>query len=387
MDLGEPANTAMLGSPEDRSCMYMGKRRRDRHSPIALIGIAWALASFGRLALGADSNSQSAPACDDPSTAAYVSAAGSRCLVKPATSGPAGSSRHQPVLNEPISIGEIIVCTQKEAILVITYCGSRETNLITSADMRHGQYMVPSVSPEYPDDPSKKKALRSSQLISRPAGSNYYAELQQQLAETFKLAQVTADGADLVSPGTVLVLKKDNLQMARADQPIPTANCVKDGTITQGGFAGFSGGMNVFGKFGAGGTDARTRREFVTGEKFFVTNVAVHPDGVTLSLISDPLNNQRYKSTLKFPWPKGAAPSPDEVRDQMAEIVKVEEPVDSLESPSPSASATISVGQSREQVITALGVPTKVMTLGDKEIDFFPDMKVTFIHGIVTKVE
>jgi hypothetical protein len=54
---------------------------------------------------------------------------------------------------------------------------------------------------------------------------------------------------------------------------------------------------------------------------------------------------------------------------------------------SPASAEAISLGQTRDQVVATLGVPTRVMKLGAKEIDFFPNMKVTFLHDKVVDVQ
>ena len=48
---------------------------------------------------------------------------------------------------------------------------------------------------------------------------------------------------------------------------------------------------------------------------------------------------------------------------------------------------TISLGETRDQVVATLGQPQKVVNLGAKEIDYYPDMKVTFLHGKVVNVQ
>jgi hypothetical protein len=53
---------------------------------------------------------------------------------------------------------------------------------------------------------------------------------------------------------------------------------------------------------------------------------------------------------------------------------------------SPPATKTIAIGQTRDQVIATFGVPTKIVQLEKKEIDYYPDMKVTFIQGKVADV-
>ena len=48
---------------------------------------------------------------------------------------------------------------------------------------------------------------------------------------------------------------------------------------------------------------------------------------------------------------------------------------------------TIAIGQTRDEVIAMFGVPSKVVQLGKKEIDVFPDMKVTFVQNKVVDVQ
>lgn len=233
-------------------------------------------------------------------------------------------------------------------------------------------------------------------------------DIQKQLESAYPTAKATADGTDLVTAGAVLVLQKDHLQMCKVDQPVTTANYYKNGAITQGGVGGFFKTMNVLSKLSAvpglggvaggaagaaGAAPAPTDlREFVAGEKFFVTHISTGPDGVVFAFMSDPIKDQRYKSSLKFPFPRGAAPSPDAVAAMVAEVIKVdaaEAAPEQAEAPAaaPAPTKTVAIGQSRDAVIAMFGVPTKVVQLGAKEIDFFQDMKVTFIKNKVSNVE
>ena len=237
-------------------------------------------------------------------------------------------------------------------------------------------------------------------------GGGGLADIQKQLIALYPTAKATADGTDLVTAGAVLVLQKDNLQMCKVDQPLATANFYKNGAITQGGLGGLFKAMNTLsrlGNAGAGGGAAADTREFVAGEKFFVTRIATVPDGVVLAFMSDPIKDQRYKATLKFSFPKASTPSPDDVAAMIAEVLKIDAAADASDeqnsnqggtaassagsSAVPAATKTIAIGQTRDQVIATFGVPTKVVQLGTKEIDFFPDMKVTFVMNKVTNVE
>jgi len=48
---------------------------------------------------------------------------------------------------------------------------------------------------------------------------------------------------------------------------------------------------------------------------------------------------------------------------------------------------TISLGQTKDQVQASFGQPVRVVKLGTKEIEYFKDMKVTFVNGKVTDVQ
>jgi hypothetical protein len=233
------------------------------------------------------------------------------------------------------------------------------------------------------------------------------ADIQKELSSLYQTAKPTADGTDLVTAGAVLVLQKDNLMMCKVDQPIPTPNFYKNGAINQGGLGGLAKLASAAGLLGrltgnaaasaagsAGGGAAASTRTFVAGEKFFVTRIATEQDGVVFTLMSDPIKDQRYKSTLKFPFAKGASVAPDDVAAVVAEVIKVDggdAPADQANNASPAAPApapkTISIGQSRDQVVANFGVPSKVVQVGAKEIDFFADMKVTFLNNKVSNVE
>jgi len=99
---------------------------------------------------------------------------------------------------------------------------------------------------------------------------------------------------------------------------------------------------------------------------------------------------------LKFLFPKGSIPSPDSALGTIAEVLKVDSAETSAgaspaqvsgdrnPTPAPVDTKTIALGQTRDQVISLFGVPSKIVQLGSKEIDYFPGMKVTFVQNKVT---
>jgi hypothetical protein len=65
-------------------------------------------------------------------------------------------------------------------------------------------------------------------------------------------------------------------------------------------------------------------------------------------------------------------------------------PMAAIAPPPPPADApppTIAIGQTKDQVTTAFGQPTRMAKVGVKEIFYYKDMKVTFTNGKVSNVE
>jgi hypothetical protein len=245
------------------------------------------------------------------------------------------------------------------------------------------------------------------------------AAVEQSLESQYTLTKAAADRSDIVTAGSVLVLKKDGLLMSATTTGSAAQNTYKDGKISQGiwkmaRMPGFGSLMSHSGT----GASVQTRT-FVAGEKFWVTKITAHEDGVVMELFSDPFSDVRYYATLKFPFAKSPYPSSDQVAASVAEVLSVQ-PDDTANSadsgkkqpptnsaaaaPPPAAMApiapppppadappptpkTIALKQTKDEVVANFGAPTKVVKLGTKEIDYYPDMKVTFINNKVTDVQ
>jgi hypothetical protein len=246
------------------------------------------------------------------------------------------------------------------------------------------------------------------------------ASIEQKLESQYTLTKAAADHSDIVTAGSVLVLKKDGLLMSATTSGSAAQNTYRDGKISQGiwkmaRMPGFGGLMS---HSGTGATV--TTRTFVAGEKFWVTKITVHDDSIVLELFSDPFSDVRYYSILKFPFNKGAYPSDDQAKNIVAEVVSVQpddaaagsgdsgkkQPPanDAAAAPAPAAMApiapppppadtpppapkTIALKQTKDEVVANFGPPTKIVKLANKEIDYYPDMKVTFINNKVTDVQ
>jgi hypothetical protein len=186
--------------------------------------------------------------------------------------------------------------------------------------------------------------------------------------------------------------------MGSLDIRVPVTNNYKYGSLSVGGGSALARVVLL--------PHATPPRTFVTGEKFWITASGVVKDGVILMFYSDPYDDIRYYGQVKFFFPKGTVPSPDEVMKTISEVVTVDgAPAPASSSvahertmapvppppPPPDAAPpqpkTVSLGLTKAQVVAILGQPIKVANLGAKEIVYYPDMKVILVKGKVTDVQ
>jgi hypothetical protein len=245
--------------------------------------------------------------------------------------------------------------------------------------------------------------------------TNSAASIQQKLAAQYPITKTTDDRTDIVTAGAVLVLQKDHLLMYSIATPYPPLNIYKKGKISQSAGSGFLRDLAIVMTASANNASDIPQRKFQAGEKFWVTGVLMQNDGILFQFYSDPYDGIRYYGQLKFPFPRGQVPQTDEALKTIAEVLTVQpndtaggdtqpKPAGSSAAPAeatlapippppPPADApppppkTISLGQTKDVVVAIFGQPTKVAKLGAKEIDYYPDMKVTFLHNKVTDVQ
>ena len=223
-------------------------------------------------------------------------------------------------------------------------------------------------------------------------GQDSRAEIQKRLAAEFKRTKMTADRSDIATAGSVLDLHKDGLVMCSTEAIASPTNTYKNGVISFGFGANMAWGMALAPANQQ--TTAIPQRKFVTGEKFWVTEYVVKPDGVVFQFYSDPYNDVRYYGQLKFPFAKNVAPPADEVMKSIEEVITAEAdtqeaaPAENAAPAQPAAAPkTIALGQTTDQVVGILGQPQKIVNLGAKQMYFYPDMKVIFTNGKVTDVQ
>ncbi len=246
--------------------------------------------------------------------------------------------------------------------------------------------------------------------------------LQSQLEAKYQITKPTDDKSDIVTAGSVLVLQKDKLLMYPTSTQIPPQNTYSGGRLSEGAY-GVHQKLQGFGSMiGHPPPQTVQGRQFVTGEKFWVTAITLQVDGVVFTLFSDPYQDVRYYSTLKFIYPKGTNPSSDQVLSMVAEVLKVDADDskksddsgnqqqaaaggDAAQQPAaadapaaapaeaaapaapPAPPATVEIGQTPDQVTAILGQPDKILNLGTKQIYVYKDLKVTFMKGKVTDAQ
>jgi len=243
--------------------------------------------------------------------------------------------------------------------------------------------------------------------------------LEQQLKQTFPLTTFSADKSEVVTAGAVVVLQKDKLMTYAVTSPMPPVNTYKGGKISQG-WGGFGRDIAITTLTGGAGTaNDYAHQEYVTGQTLWVAQVSVGKSDISFVLVSDPdANNIRYYGQLNIPFHnKNSVPSSDEALKSIAEVLTIQPaqeqqaqgpptpptppgqpqqqqtPLPPLAIPPPPTDAppaaprTVTLGEVRDQVIADFGQPQKVVHLGPKEIDYYPNMKVTYTNNKVSDAQ
>ncbi|MGO9434610.1 MAG: hypothetical protein ACLPH3_16510 [Terracidiphilus sp.] len=254
---------------------------------------------------------------------------------------------------------------------------------------------------------------------------------QEKLVAQIKLTKAAADHSDVVTAGDIVVLHKDGLMMCSSASSYAFSNTYSNGVLAANYNNRAKDAAKSFLKgrlpFGGGGSAADAAnngcasRKFVAGEKFWVTGAVVQKDGILVNTISDPYNDVRFYGDIKFLFPKGSVPPPEDFLKTVSEVITVQPPDDKDQgsqgnqgqpaqaarpaaAPAPAPAApmaaipppppppdaappTIAIGQTEDQVTAAFGQPLRAAKLGAKKILYYKDMKVTLTNGKVSNVE
>jgi hypothetical protein len=267
--------------------------------------------------------------------------------------------------------------------------------------------------------------------------------IKEKLGSEFKLTKITAAHDDIVTAGDVILLHKDGMMMCSSDSPSAYSNSYQNGVLAANLNSRAKDTVtNIFKNKLLGQGTAKdaitgsgcTSRKFVSGEKFWITDIEIAKDnsGIMVSTFSDAYNNVRYYGVIKFPFPaKNNVPPVDTEVKTVEEVLTVAPsddakkdkgdgaaaqgqtdqagktpapapasdpapppaptPMAAITPPPPAADApppTIKVGQTKDQVVAGFGQPVHTaQPSSTKEIYFYKDMKVTFVNGKVSNIE
>jgi hypothetical protein len=238
-------------------------------------------------------------------------------------------------------------------------------------------------------------------LCTELTGQNAPAvSLQDQLAAQYRLAKTggATGGRILLETGTVLEIKKGGL-VAVAQFPKFLGVCeskFENGNLKGPGICGaIVGAQNV--------------RYFTVGEKVYPVEVKVDAkkDKITVVVIDCDSSDGKtqpssYMARVDFQFAKGylGTASAGQIEDMIGQVFTIssleppqgqsdqkagdQQQTTDEEKPEPQ---TIHLGQTTEQVVSALGKPDKIVDLGAKQIYVYKDIKVTFLNGKVSDVQ
>jgi len=219
--------------------------------------------------------------------------------------------------------------------------------------------------------------------LSVQAHAANHDALKEALEAKYQITKVGIDQFRITKPGTIMVLQKDGLYANPSTDFGNVTTTVTDGKLSEP--SGFGGAF-----FSKG--DQNTNRTFKAGETLYVTRIWATDDSVRFEVVTSETYDAaihgttrqiRYRSTLAFKFPKEFLGT--------ADADAVEKVVDAVIIPQSEAQAantkTVDLGQTPDQVKSALGAPDKVINLGAKEIYVYKDIKVVFVDGKVSDVQ
>jgi hypothetical protein len=249
----------------------------------------------------------------------------------------------------------------------------------------------------------------SSLAASAQAGAP--VSLQEQLVAQYKLVKMGQDtgGYSVVDKGTLLAVQKGGiLGVPYSDQSILSTK-YENGTVHSPNTTlskGLGFGMKAFGK-------QQTTHLFAVGDKVYPSKIEVdlNKDNVAVTIVAcdtcnktDPPTYNKAKVVFQFPKGALAKAGAGEVEDTIGQLLAISDDSQQqdqggqqgaqagqdqqagqpAQQPEPQ---TIGIGQTTDQVQSALGKPDKIVNLGTKQIWVYKDLKVTFLNGKVSDVQ
>jgi hypothetical protein len=251
--------------------------------------------------------------------------------------------------------------------------------------------------------------------------------LQEQLAAQYKLVKMGSDtsGYSVVEEGTLLALQKGGVMGVPYSDKTSLTNRYENGTVHGPNAAMTEAKKHLLGHFSQTQSEGQTTHLLKKGDKVYPTKIDVKLDKdlVVMGIVAcDTCNNTDppiwAKANVEFQFPKGslAKASAGDVEDTIGQLLSINDDSQQQaqggdrqggqqeggqqqqdqqqgggqqggQQQQAEEPQTIQMGMTADQVVTAMGKPTKMVNLGPKQIYLYKDLKVTFLNGKVVDVQ
>ncbi|HCE69219.1 MAG: hypothetical protein A2X82_00720 [Geobacteraceae bacterium GWC2_55_20] len=186
---------------------------------------------------------------------------------------------------------------------------------------------------------------------------------------------------DFKAIGSVLVVQEEGLRQHRPSA-LFKQNVIAGGRITASGGSALTLGGNLDGSL-------------KVGDRLYLYGISSGDDYVELNLFtvktfvvtgSGTRGPTPLQATTRFRYDGGlAGVSSRQVMNDIAHWFRTEE--EARRAPDGTATRTIRLGQTRDEVVAIFGAPEKEILLGSKTVLVYRDVKVVFVDGRVTDSE
>lgn len=230
----------------------------------------------------------------------------------------------------------------------------------------------------------------SSLAISTAAAGRDKSEIASQIEAKY-LTHTGVDRVRITEAGPVFVLEIGSVMAAPSNKMTMPMNKIDAGGAANQAKGGSAFMSNLMENQSSNKTLAKGTRVYLikaevkSGDLHYWILTADTSD-ITEGGSTKPI---RYKALLNF-GPGFDDLTVDEVDKKLAAVIAPEAYLAEqakVAAAAASAPKTASLGMSQEEVIKALGQPTKVLSLGEKTILVYPDVKVTLIKDKVTDMQ
>jgi hypothetical protein len=269
-------------------------------------------------------------------------------------------------------------------------------------------------------------------FLPSPRATAQAVTLQDQLAAQYKLVKMGSDtsGYSVVEEGTLLAVQKGGILGVPYSDKTMLTNKYEDGTVHSPNVAMTEARKRLLGHFSQTASQGQTTALFKKGDKVYPLKIDVKPDKdqVAMAIVecdtcnkTDPTTYNKAEVVFQFPKGSLAKASAGDVEDTIGQLLAISDDSQQAQGDQqqgqdqgqgqaqdqgqaqgqgqaqPQAQAqpqqadpqTVEKGMTPDQVTSALGKPTSIFNVGQKQIYVYKDMnmKITIVNGKVSDVQ